>query len=242
MNREIIVGFVKEHEEICLHRSLSQELKRRSGCSFCYHVNRDSLLLITCLPEARKTVDVGLALSPHSKSEPYRPYRAAGFSFFHQKSESESKNIRAVFKEAFEKGYESVILMGHGTPNMPPAYLQEAIRALRRGKEIILGPMINGRFYLIGMTGLQYATLSHNRLFNELNFNIRKGRDSVIRKIRQSCTGCVVLPEWYAIKSLDDLQRLRTDSGGGRAWIARWTTCHVNDITARPEAETKHNK
>ena len=31
MNREIIVGFVKEHEEICLHRSLSQELKQGDG-------------------------------------------------------------------------------------------------------------------------------------------------------------------------------------------------------------------
>ena len=230
MNREIVVVFVKEHEKICLHRSLSQELKRRSGCSFCHNVNRDSLLLLTRLPEARKTVDVGLALSPVSKSEPYRPYSAAGFVFFQQNSVSESENIRSVFKQTFEKGYESVILMGHGIPNMPPAYLQEAVQVLRDGKEIVLGPMTNGRFYLIGITRLQYAALKETGLMGELNFNTRKGRNSAIRRIRQSCAGCVVLPEWYAIKSLDDLRRLHSDSGSDRAWKARWTTCHVNDI------------
>ncbi len=242
MNREIVVGFVKEHEEACLHRSFSQALKRRSDCSFCHHVNKDSLLLITRLREARKTVDVGLALSPASKSEPYRPYQRAGFSFFHQKIGSESENIRAIFEEAFEKGYESVILMGHGTPNIPPAYFEEALRALRKGKEITLGPTTNGRFYLIGMTRSQYTTLRDGSLFDELDFNTRRGRDTAIRKIMQTCSNCAVLPEWYAIKSLDDLRRLRADSSKGQAWKAHWTTCFVNDITERLLAATKHKK
>jgi glycosyltransferase A (GT-A) superfamily protein (DUF2064 family) len=230
MNREIVVGFVKEHEKACLHSFFSQALKRRSDCSFCYQVNRDSLLLISRLREARKTVDVGLALSPVSKSEHYRPYQTAGFLFFHQKSGSESENINAIFEEAFEKGYDSVILIGHGTPNIPPAYLEEALLALRRGNEIILGPTTNSRFYLIGMTKSQFAALRDGGLFNELDFNTRWGRDTAIKKFMQTCSNCTVLPEWYSIKSLDDLRRLRADSSRGQAWNARWTTCHVNDI------------
>jgi hypothetical protein len=230
MNREIIVGFVKEHEEICLHDSLSRELKRRSGCAFCHHVNRDSLLLLTRLPEARKTVDVGLALSPDSTPEPYRPYRAAGFTFFHQKRVSETQNISSIFNRAYGMGYENVILMGHGMPNMPPSYIQKAIHALRQGAGVVLGPMTNGGFYLIGMKRSDFDRLGQRGLLDELSFNNSSGREKVIRDFWHWCANSILLPEWYAIKSLDDLRRLHTDSKDGRAWKAHWTTCHVHDI------------
>jgi glycosyltransferase A (GT-A) superfamily protein (DUF2064 family) len=180
--------------------------------------------------EARKTVDVGIALSSKSKPEPYKPYRSAGFTFFHQTNESESENIRAVFREAFKKGYESVILMGHGIPNIPLQYLEDALEKLRNGKEIVLGPTLNGRFYLIGMKESQYKHLMDKNLFGGINFNIRTGRDRVIRKIRETCFTCEVLPEWYAIKSIEDLRRLCDDSTRGQGWKARWTTCLGNDI------------
>jgi hypothetical protein len=230
MNRDIAVGFVKEHEEICLHRSLSQELKRRSGCSFCHHVNRDSLLLLTRLPEARKSVDVGLALSPVSRTDPYRPYEAAGFVLFRQKPGPESNSIASVFRDAFSRGYDNAVLIAHGTPNMPPLYVEEAIRTLKKGRGIVLGPMSNGRFYLIGLNAGAFESLQRDGLMGELNFNSPSGKESAIRKLRQNRNDCLLLPQWYALKSLDDLKKLRTDSDGDRAWKARWTTCHVNDI------------
>jgi glycosyltransferase A (GT-A) superfamily protein (DUF2064 family) len=230
MNRDIIIGFIREHEEICLHDPLSRELKRRSGCAFCHHVNRDSLLLLTRLPEARKTVDVGMALSPDSTLEPYRPYEAAGFTFFHQDRASESQNISSILGCAFDLGYENVILMGHGMPNLPPSYIREAIHALRKHTDMVLGPLTNGSFYLIGMKQHVFATLRENGLLDELSFNNSRGRDKAIRDIVQQRPQCLVLPHWYAIRSLDDLRRLHSDAQGGQAWKARWTTCHVHDI------------
>ncbi len=235
MNREIVVGFVKEHEDACLHTALSQSLRAKDACGFCHTMNMDSLLLITRIHEARKTVDVGIALSSKSKPEPYTPYHTAGFHFFHQTNASESENIRTVLKEAFDMGYESVILMGHGTPNIPLEYLENALEELRRGKEIVLGPTLNGRFYLIGIKKSLYERLMDANLFNDINFNIRKGRDRVIRKIRETCSNCNVLPEWYAIKSIEDLRRLCDDSLKGQGWKARWTTCLGNDIILTEE-------
>ena len=230
MNRDIAVGFVKEHEEICLHHSLSQELKRKSECSFCHHVNRDSLLLLTRLPEARKTLDLGLALAPASRTSPYKPYAAAGFIFFHQKSGPESNNIASVFRDAFSRGYENVVLIAHGIPNMPPVYVVETIRAMRMGTGIVLGPMSNGRFYLIGLNAGVFESLHSEGLVAELDFNSHSGKERAIRRLIHNRTDSLMLPQWYAIKSLDDVKKLRTDSDSGRAWKARWTTCHVNDI------------
>jgi glycosyltransferase A (GT-A) superfamily protein (DUF2064 family) len=102
------------------------------------------------MKETRKTIDIGLALSPLSMPDPYKPYSEAGFSLFLQKY-SGGSGAKAVLMEAFKRGYESVILVAHGAPNLPPRYLEDAVNALRNGKEIILGPALNGKLYLIGM-------------------------------------------------------------------------------------------
>jgi hypothetical protein len=230
MNREIIVGFVKEHEEACLHASLSTAIRATRICSFCQNANRDSLLLITRMHEARKTLDVGLALSPTSRPEPYKPYTTAGFALFRQNHGTESERIHAVFDEAFERGYESVIIVAHGAPNIPIEHLEYGLHELRNGKNIVLGPTSNGNFYLIGMKKAAYRRLIMKGLFDVIDFSNRENRDISIGRIREATADLGILPEWYIVRSLDDLKRLREDSSRGRGWNARWTTCMIDGI------------
>jgi len=230
MNREIVIGFVREHEEVCIYKPLARAIQAKRPCSFCQNVNRDCLLLITCMREARKTVDVGLALSPASKPESYQPYTTAGFYLFRQDRSTESENIRTIFDTAFQKGYESVIFVAHGSPNIPLEYLEYALSELRNGKQIILGPTLNGKFYLIGLKKWAYECLREEDIFNDIDFDSVDERDRIIDRIRTSCSACTLLPEWYVIKSIDDLRKMYDDSVNGRGWKARWTTCLVDDI------------
>jgi glycosyltransferase A (GT-A) superfamily protein (DUF2064 family) len=230
MNREIVIGFVKEHEEICLHHALARAIQEKRPCSFCQNVNRDCLLLITRMREARKTLDVGVALSPSSKPEPYMPYERAGFTIFSQKGGTQSERIRAVFHEAFGRGYESVILVAHGAPNLPLEHLEYALSELKDGRGIILGPTLNGKFHLVGMKGSEYTRLHEHDLFDDIDFDSSDDRDRVIDRVREVFSSCTILPEWYAIKSIDDLKKMHDDLLNGRGWNARWTTCLVDDI------------
>jgi glycosyltransferase A (GT-A) superfamily protein (DUF2064 family) len=230
MNRDIVIGFVKEHEEICLHHTLAKAIREKRPCSFCQNVNRDCLLLITRMREARKTLDVGLALSPDSRPEHYTPYENAGFSLFAQREGTQSERIGTVFHAAFERGYENAILIAHGAPNLPLDHLECALSELRDGRGIILGPTLNGKFHLVGMSRSKYSHLHDHPLFGEIDFDSSGDRDRIIERVREVFSSCTVLPEWYAVKTVKDLKRMHRDSLNGRGWRAHWTTCLVDDI------------
>ena len=106
MNSEIVIGFLNEHQPACQHVTVSNNIKLKKACEFCQSMNRDVCILITHIYGARKTVDVGLALSPLAKIGPYSPYKKAGFELFSQDGETESDKIKNVFNEAFERDYE----------------------------------------------------------------------------------------------------------------------------------------
>jgi glycosyltransferase A (GT-A) superfamily protein (DUF2064 family) len=230
MNNEIVVGFLKEHDRACWHKQVSQVIKKKRNCTLCANIIRDSLLLITNMSEARKTVDVGLALSPQTQTEPYRPYAAAGFSIFLQKGATESERISEIFNNAFRKGYDTVIITAHGIPNIPVSYLEEALRELRNGKQIVLGPLANGNFYLIGIRREEFHRLDKANLLNLIDFVDGKERNRVIDLIQKTCEYYSFLPEWYTVNTLEDLKRIHTDSSHGKGGKARWTTCMADDI------------
>jgi glycosyltransferase A (GT-A) superfamily protein (DUF2064 family) len=230
VNRDIVIGFVKEHDELCIHHALATAIREKRPCSFCQNANRDCLLLITRMREARKTLDVGLALSPCSKHEPYAPYENAGFILFSQREGTQSERVRTVFHEAFERGYERVILVAHGAPNLPLEHLEYSLSELRSGKGVIIGPTLNGKFHLVGMLRSEYKRLKDHELFDDIDFDSSGDRDRIIERIRRTFSSCTILPEWYTIKTVEDLKRMRRDSEDGRGWKARWTTCLVDDI------------
>jgi len=228
MNREIVIAFLREHESLCPLSSVSKLLTRKSVCSFCHHLNRDTLLLITSIKGARKSVDVGIALSSTSGMEQYKPYITAGFTIFRQKGKTE--RIKGIFDSAFNKGYESVIALAHSVPNIPPGYLENALKDLRNGFSLVAGPLINGGFYLIGMTESEHRHLKETGALCAIDFENSNERDLSINTMKDSCAQCNFLPEWYCIKCLEDLRRLHTDFQNGVGSRARWTNRIADEI------------
>ncbi len=147
MNSEIVIGFLNEHQPVCRHASVSNSIKTEKSCEFCHHMNRDVCLLITHIYGARKTVDIGLALSPLAEAGPYFPYEKAGFELFSQEGKTESEKIKYIFKHAFEMEYQSVIIVSHSVPHLPLNYLENALSSLRNGSNFVVGPLKNVRFY-----------------------------------------------------------------------------------------------
>jgi glycosyltransferase A (GT-A) superfamily protein (DUF2064 family) len=186
-------------------------------------MNRDVCILITHIYGARKTVDVGLALSPLAKIGPYSPYKKAGFELFSQDGETESEKIKNVFKDAFERDYKSVITVSHSVPNLPLNYLEDALSSLRNGSNLVIGPLRNGMFYLIGMTRKMHEIINHKNVLNDITFDNSSLRDSTVENIKSHCNGCSILPEWYILKSIKDLKKMHNDYRHGIGWKAQWT-------------------
>jgi hypothetical protein len=230
MNSEIVIGFLLEHQPVCQHISVSNSIKTKKSCEFCKHMNRDVCLLITNIFGARKTVDIGLALSPLAEAGAYFPYKKAGFELFSQEGKTESEKIKNIFKQAFKMEYQSVVIVSHSVPNLPLNYLENALSSLRKGSNFVVGPLINGMFYLIGMKRQMHEIIINGNDFNNINFNNSSLRDSTVKNIKNQCNGCSILPEWYILKSINDLKKMHNDYRQGIGWKAQWTHNIASDL------------
>ena len=236
MNKEIIIGFLNEHNSKCRFFDVSNCIKTNKACTFCYYVNRDISLLLTHIKGARKTVDVGLALYPNAQLSPYEPYKIAGFQVFYQKGDTEAKRIKSIFEETFNQGYDSIIALSHSVPNLPINYLELALSELRKGNNLVLGPSENGMFYLIGMNRVLFNkiyNLNHNLnhdQFNKLRFTYRSLGENTLGQIRENFSDYSMLPTWYILKTINDLKKLYRDSQLGIGWKAQWTHLFAQEL------------
>jgi glycosyltransferase A (GT-A) superfamily protein (DUF2064 family) len=56
------------------------------------------------------------------------------------------------FKRCFNQGYERVIFLGSRTPTVTSAMVTTAFKVLQK-KDVVCGPTIEGRYYMIGFSG-----------------------------------------------------------------------------------------
>lgn len=101
----------------------------------------------------------------------------------------------------------SAILIGTDSPTMPARRISRAA-ALLRSHEMVLGPAVDGGYYLIGLTRRGFRKGGHG-LFSR----IRWGSPSVFRRTRAIAERLriksAVLAEWYDIDTAADLRRTR---------------------------------
>jgi len=230
VNSEIIIGVLNEHKSNCQYHLVSKFIKEKRECSFCSEMNRDISILITHIKGARKTLDVGLALSPFADITHYLPYKLAGFNLIFQRGENESEIIKNIFNEAFKTGYKGVVLLAHNVPDLPVEYLENALENLRNGSCMVLGPLENGTFYLIGMKKNTYPENIQKEIFKNLSFNPWGNSRESIKQICSRTTSCTILPPWYLLKTVSDLKKMHNASSIEMKWKARWTRLITGDI------------
>ncbi len=104
-----------------------------------------------------------------------------------------------------DRGFQRTLIVGTDSPNMPMAYLRQALDALAE-HEVVFGPAEDGGYYLVG----QRAAVPG--LFD----GIRWSTDSVLResleRVRQSGVRCFLLPEYYDVDDRQTLSRLMQEA------------------------------
>jgi len=78
-----------------------------------------------------------------------------------QKGDSFGERLSNAIQQIYDKGFENVIAIGNDTPQLKVRHLLETDKLLKERK-IILGPSIDGGFYLMGI---------HKTLFQKDNFS-----------------------------------------------------------------------
>jgi rSAM/selenodomain-associated transferase 1 len=100
------------------------------------------------------------------------------------------------------KRREIVLAIGADTPNLPPACLESARSALKTA-DAVLGPSIDGGFYLIGLKDCPAGVL------DGIQWSHSSTLASTTAKLEQFGMKTVLINPWFDVDGPDDLERLR---------------------------------
>jgi hypothetical protein len=99
---------------------------------------------------------------------------------------------------------EAAVLVGSDHPTLPPRFLHRAFSELEAGADVVLGPSLDGGYYLVG-TRRPRPTLFEGMEWSRPSVLARteeRAREAGLRAVR--------LPRWYDVDTMADLHFLRT--------------------------------
>jgi uncharacterized protein len=148
-------------------------------------------------------------------------------------------------KTLLDAGHDSVCLLNSDSPTLPAAYLTAAATALAApGDRIVLGPSIDGGYYLLGLKR------PHHRLFEDIDWSTDRVAGQTLARALELGLPVHQLPSWYDVDDLSTLRLLMGELFDGcpfRVWgsaptPATWTRQELarlldtTDLSARLQA------
>jgi hypothetical protein len=117
--------------------------------------------------------------------------------------------LHGAMRDLLAAGHDCVLLVNGDGPTLPPAFLVNAIEALRRpGDRMVLGPASDGGYYLIGMTR------PHREPFIDIPWGTEVVAARTLERAARIGLAVEQLPEWYDVDDAETLAWLREELAG----------------------------
>ena len=121
---------------------------------------------------------------------------------FPQQGADLGARMETAFAQVFALGYGPVVMLGADVPHVPRDRVTRALAALASGTEVVLGPALDGGYYLLGLarpTSVPFRAVAW-------------GTDAVyattVERVAAAALRMEVLPGWFDLDERGDLDRL----------------------------------
>lgn len=145
-----------------------------------------------------------MAYESGGRAPHYLKTLAAAFQFYEQKGKDLGERMHHAFAFARRKGAEETVIIGSDSPTLPADYIRDAFGHLKTA-DVVLGPSLDGGYYLIGLKKPCLA------LFKNILWSSETVFGDTLENARKSGKRIVVLDYWYDVDKPSDLIRLRQD-------------------------------
>lgn len=108
------------------------------------------------------------------------------------------EKMSEAFKAAFEDGYESVVIIGSDCHQLTQEIIEKAFHALETN-DVVIGPALDGGYYLLGMKKL------HPTLFQNKRWSTEHVFPDTLHDIEKLHLSHVILPELSDVDYIEDL-------------------------------------
>ncbi len=112
--------------------------------------------------------------------------------------------MERVFNKCFDDGYKYVLFIGSRTPTLTEKHLKMAYKLLKQS-DAVFGPTVQGRYYLLGMTGKYHVNLA------DFDWRSPKIYSEVTERFRERGLSWAEMEMWYAVEHPEDLEFLVRD-------------------------------
>lgn len=159
---------------------------------------RDTVQRVRGVTEARPVV----AYAPASAAA-FFAARCRGFRLVAQRGHDLGARLAGAFAAVFADGAPVAVAIGGDTPTLPAAFIRRAVaRLVDGGCDLVLGPSLDGGYYLIGLRG------PHPELFDGVPWSTPAVFAETVRRARRAGLRVASLPPWPDVDTPADLARL----------------------------------
>jgi rSAM/selenodomain-associated transferase 1 len=183
-------GQVKRRLAACLGETVATELYSTFVLDALTTVDNCGVPLMVCFypPESRKRIVEWLGLH---------------YSYLPQRGTDLGQRMKNGFLDAFDRGFQHVIIVGSDIPDLPRDIIAVAFESLTT-RDVVLGPSFDGGYYLIGF--------KRDTFFPQAFEGILWGTQTVLQEtincLRTKRLSLHTLPAWNDIDTVTDLKDL----------------------------------
>jgi hypothetical protein len=121
-----------------------------------------------------------------------------------QRGENLGERLLHAVRVAFDEAAGPVVVIGTDAPHVPVDRVMMAAVALGRGADAVVGPTVDGGYYLIGLRVLQEG------LFRDVPWGTSGVLETTLRRAHEHGLRMELLPASFDVDRAEDLSRLRS--------------------------------
>jgi uncharacterized protein len=183
-----------------------------------------------CTASEAAPIDGYVAYAPAGSEAEFAPLLPARVQLLPPRRTGLGASLFDAAEDLLAAGYGAACLVNADSPNLPPALIVAAVRALlASGDRLVVGPADDGGYYLIGLK------LPHRRLFEEIAWSTERVLQQTLARAAELGLEAVTLPGWYDVDDRASLRRLASDLRGAdrTGGYARHTEAFLRRIALR---------
>lgn len=142
-----------------------------------------------------------ICFEPESARNKMKQWLGEQYSYSAQKGSNLGDRMKNALAQTFEKNCSRTILIGSDLPDLPAAFLSEALQSLE-SNHAVLGPSYDGGYYLIGSSKAHFLP----EVFDGISWSTRNVFQQTIDVLKKHSRKVHILPQWFDVDTHADLK------------------------------------
>jgi rSAM/selenodomain-associated transferase 1 len=181
-------GRVKTRLAAAIGDKMAVQLYKRFLLEMLYTLNGGTFLFYLCY-------------SPDGPVRDLKNWLGDQYLYMPQTGENLGERMKNGFAEAISMNFKRVVLIGSDIPDLPLGFIEEAFASLRE-KDAVIGPSLDGGYYLIGFKNETFSP----RVFEGIHWSTESVFEKTLRLLEQEGLTVHTLQPLRDIDTVEDLR------------------------------------